>query len=165
MTVDDIDWQKWIPSEEAVLCFVIKYEKVLLINKKTGLGKGLINGPGGRVDPGETALKAAIRETEEEVCIVPNGLKMVSVHYFHFLDGYKLKAYAYIANDFEGVPASTDEADPFWCDIDKVPYEKMWEDDKLWLPDALKGKKQTGYFTFDGEKMLSEKIIKGVLLI
>jgi hypothetical protein len=33
----------------------------------------------------------------------------------------------------------------------------MWEDDRLWLPGALAGKNQRGFYIFDGDKMLSEK--------
>ncbi|RKX74483.1 MAG: NUDIX hydrolase, partial [Spirochaetes bacterium] len=61
----DIIPATWKPVEEAVLCFIRdrKEEKVLLIHKKTGLGAGLINAPGGRIDPGETPEEAAVRET------------------------------------------------------------------------------------------------------
>lgn len=28
---------------------------------------------------------------------------------------------------------------PQWFDIADIPYEQMWEDDKIWLPELLKG--------------------------
>lgn len=28
---------------------------------------------------------------------------------------------------------------PQWFDIKDIPYEQMWEDDKIWLPELLKG--------------------------
>ena len=60
--------------------------------------------------------------------------------------------------DFEGIPVETREARPLWVKIDDIPYEKMWEDDKLWLPPAMSGKYIKGRFIFDGEKMISQQI-------
>jgi hypothetical protein len=34
----------------------------------------------------------------------------------------------------------------------------MWEDDQLWLGSALDGKSFRGFFDFDGEKMLSQRV-------
>ena len=64
--VDDIDWPLWQFTEHAVLCFIVDGDRILLIHKKTGLGAGKVNGPGGRIEPGESPLQAAVRETEEE---------------------------------------------------------------------------------------------------
>ena len=64
---EQIDWQRWEPDEHATLCFVIRGGEILLIRKKRGLGAGKINGPGGRLEPGETALDCAVRETREEL--------------------------------------------------------------------------------------------------
>ncbi len=47
-------WENWEPRERATLCFVRRENEVLLIRKKRGLGAGKINGPGGRIEPGET---------------------------------------------------------------------------------------------------------------
>ena len=64
---EKIDWSRWQPTELATLCFVIRDGQILLIHKKRGLGAGKINGPGGRIESGETAEQGAIRETQEEV--------------------------------------------------------------------------------------------------
>jgi hypothetical protein len=55
-------WQNWQPTMKASLCFVRQGGMVLMIRKKRGLGAGKINGPGGRLELGESALEAAIRE-------------------------------------------------------------------------------------------------------
>jgi len=60
--VRDIDWASWTPTERATLLFVLRDGQILLIHKKTGLGAGKINGPGGRIEPGESAQEGAIRE-------------------------------------------------------------------------------------------------------
>ncbi len=65
---DSFDWSTWTPTEEATLLFAFDGGgRVLLIHKKRGLGKGKINGPGGRLEAGETPVQAAVRETREEV--------------------------------------------------------------------------------------------------
>src|ERR1043165_611084 len=69
--VDQIDWLQWQPTQRANLCFVIRGRKILLIRKKRGLGAGKFNGPGGRIEDGETPLASAIRETEEEIGVTP----------------------------------------------------------------------------------------------
>ena len=69
--IEPIDWSQWQPDQHATLLLVIKNNKILLIEKKRGLGAGKFNGPGGKLDPGETPLAAAIREVEEELLITP----------------------------------------------------------------------------------------------
>ena len=73
--VSEIDWTSWVPVEKATLLFVLRDGQILLIHKKTGLGAGKINGPGGRIDPGETPRQCAIREVQEELCVTPTGVR------------------------------------------------------------------------------------------
>lgn len=153
--VSNVDWDSWKFTEEAVLTFIREGENWLLINKKRGLGNGKVNAPGGRIDPGETALQAAIRECEEEVGLTPSELRETTELNFIFTDGYSLKGHVFIAEKYTGTLVETDEADPFWCKEDKIPYDKMWEDDQYWLPQMLKGEYTKGRFIFDDDKMLS----------
>lgn len=161
--ISDIDWSKWKFTEEAVLTFIIMEDDVLLIHKKRGLGKGLINAPGGRIDPGETALDAAIRETQEEVGLTPYNLKYSTELSFIFKDGYSLKGYVFIADSYSGTMIETDEADPFWCKLKDIPYDNMWADDIHWIPKMLNGEFVKGVFIFDDDKMLDMgiKILRG----
>jgi len=159
--IHTIDWDKWQPKERAVLCFIRDGERVLLIHKKRGLGKGKINAPGGRIEIGETTEMAAVRETQEEVGLTPSELEKRGELFFIFTDGYTLHGTVFFASKYTGTPIETDEADPFWCDIDTIPYDTMWADDRLWLPLALEGTYFKGYFVFDNDKMLSHKIVTG----
>ena len=153
--VNKIDWSTWKPTEYANLCFVIRGGQILLIRKKRGLGAGKINGPGGRLEKGETPLASAIRETQEEIGVTPTDLEHIGELFFQFLDGYKLHVAVFAAGGCVGELCETDEATPIWTDIDKIPYHDMWEDDSYWLPLLLKRKTFRGYFVFDGEKLLS----------
>ena len=61
MKVSDIDWKDWKPEELSTIMFVVEENRVLLIHKKRGLGAGKINGPGGKIEKGETPMQCAIR--------------------------------------------------------------------------------------------------------
>ena len=153
-----MDWSTWKPRELANLCFIVKDGHVLLIRKKRGLGAGKINGPGGKLEPGETALEAAIREVREEIGVTPLALEHRGVLRFQFTDGYSLHCEIFVAGDLEGAPTETAEATPFWVAVDDVPYDEMWEDDQHWLPQVLAGQNVDGWFVFDGEKMLNKRL-------
>ena len=155
---NNIDWASWQPDERAVIVYITdrKQGKVLLIMKKKGLGKGKVNAPGGRLEKGESPLQAGIRECQEEVGITPlRPEKRMELH-FQFTSGYALYGEAFFTDSWEGIERPSDEADPFWCDLDKLPWDNMWEDDRRWLPLALEGKKLRGFYVFDDDKMLSE---------
>lgn len=159
--IDEIDWSTWEPTERAVLMFMHHGEKLLLIRKKRGLGAGKINAPGGRIDPGETPSEAAIRESTEEVCMTPANPEKRGELFFQFKDGYGLHGTVFFSDTFTGTPAETDEADPFWCRIDEIPYHEMWEDDRYWLPLALAKVPFTAYFVFDDDRMVDKRIDAG----
>ncbi|MDC7232119.1 MAG: 8-oxo-dGTP diphosphatase [Spirochaetales bacterium] len=143
------------------MTYIQKENEVLLIHKKTGLGAGKVNAPGGHIEEGETPEEAAIRETREEVGLESENLQYSGELYFHFLDGLKLKGTVYLCRDFKGNLIETDEALPFWCPVDEIPWDQMWEDDLHWLPRALDGEQFTGRFIFDKETMIDKEIIFG----
>lgn len=158
MRFEEIDWKEWVPQQRATLLFVIRGGQILLIRKKRGLGAGKINGPGGRIDPGETPLEAAIREVQEELCVTPTGVRDCGELRFQFLDGLSLHGYVFTATDCDGDPQETEEATPLWTPIDAIPYDEMWADDWLWYPLMLAGTRFDGRFLFDGDRMLGYEV-------
>lgn len=157
--LNEIDWEQWQAKDPATLVFVFRDDQVLLINKKTGLGKGKINAPGGKVDPGENTEQCAIRECQEELGITVSDLEYCGQHKFQFVDGYSIHVYVYRTQVFEGVPHETREAKPLWVRQDKVPYDAMWEDDKFWLPMVIRGERFQTRWIFDDDKMLDHEIV------
>lgn len=133
--------------------FIIKDGSILLIEKKRGLGAGKINGPGGKIDPGETALDSVIRETQEELVITPVHPRKLGELWFSMSDCPDILCHVYRADDHVGVPTETDEAVPVWTPIDAIPYDRMWEDDRHWLPLVIEEQRFLGRFVFDGEAM------------
>jgi 8-oxo-dGTP diphosphatase len=153
-----IDWSTWKPKELATLCFVRQGSRVLMIRKKRGLGAGKINGVGGRLEEGETPEIGVVREAREELGITLLDVRRQGELHFQFMDGYSLFCTVFVATCFEGMPIETEEAVPLWFDIRQLPFNEMWEDDELWLRQALAGKFFRGFFLFDGEKMLSDQL-------
>lgn len=150
----EVDWSTWAPRERATLLFVVQDGRILLIRKKRGLGAGKINGPGGRMEPGESPLDCAIRETREELNTIPTGTSFAGELMFQFTDGHSIHGYVYRADGCHPEPTETEEAMPLWTPIDRIPYDQMWEDDRLWLPLLLQDRRFVGRFLFDGDRML-----------
>ena len=140
----------------ATLCYILHEGRVLLIRKKRGIGAGKINGPGGKVDPGETPLAAAIREVEEETGVTPLDPVLHGELRFRFADGLVLHCMVYLADRFRGEPRETPEAVPLWFPADALPYAEMWEDDRHWLPLLLARQFFTGRVEVDGEKVIDQ---------
>ena len=160
-TLDDVRESAWHAQQHATLLFVVRDGQVLLIHKKRGLGAGKINGPGGRLEPGETPKEAAIREINEELCVDPVGVREVGELSFQFLDGLSIYVNVFKADDCVGEAEETDEAIPRWTPIDQMPYEQMWADDAHWVPLMLAETPFCGYFLFDDEVMVDYVIEKG----
>lgn len=156
--VADIDWARWRAVDTATLVFVIRDDEILLIDKKRGLGKGKVNGPGGKVDPGETVEQCAIRECQEELAIEVSALEVLGEHLFQFVDGYSIHCFVYRTREFLGTPTESPEAAPRWTRIEDIPYELMWEDDSIWLPLLLDGKAFRARWIFDKDRMLDYQL-------
>jgi 8-oxo-dGTP diphosphatase len=153
MSDSPIDWTAWEGEMLATLMFIIKDGQVLLIEKKRGLGAGKINGPGGKIEPGETALEAVVRETQEELMVTPLAPGKLGELRFSMSDCPDILCHVYRADDLSGTPTETDEAVPVWTALDAIPYHRMWEDDRHWLPLVLARQPFLGHFVFEGERM------------
>lgn len=151
-------WTDFKPVERATIVFVFRGHEVLLIRKKRGLGAGKVNGPGGRLEPGESVIDCARREVMEELCITPLGLEEQGELLFQFVDGHSIHGYVFVAHDFLGQPQETDEAVPLWTPFSAIPYGEMWEDDRLWFPLLLNGQRFRGRFLFDGDRMVAQEL-------
>lgn len=147
---------------ETTLLLMIKDGKILLGEKKKGFGKGKLNGPGGKIEPGETPEQGMIRETREEVGITPTKYKeMGTVEFVEWYKGEEQNVifYLYVATEYEGKLKESDELKPYWFDLDNIPYDKMFEDDSYWMPIVLEGNKIQAFFEYDKEwKMVRHEV-------
>lgn len=151
------------------MCYLLdkKRSKVLIAMKKRGFGVGKLNGVGGKVEKGESIENALLRETREEVNVEIKEFEKVAVIDFYFKDNsvnkdFNQKAHVFIAYKWEGEPTESEEMAPQWVDINMLPLEKMWSDDRYWLPEILSGKKLMAWFLFNNENNIAEMKIKEV---
>jgi mutator protein MutT len=135
--------------KDLTLLFLRRDGQILLAMKKRGFGVGKWNGAGGKVELGETVDEAAIRECQEEIAVTPTKFEQIGDIKFYMSEDptFGHHAHIYVATEWEGEPRETDEMRPEWFDENKIPYNKMWVDDKFWLPTLLAGKKFHGTFT------------------
>jgi len=158
----NIDWHTWQPGVRATLMFIIDETKreVLLIRKKRGLGAGKINGPGGKMDPGETSVQCAVRETQEELGVTALNPVHHGELWFQFVDGLRMHVDVFVSTQHEGEAVETPEAVPLWTSLDALPFHEMWADDIHWLAQTLIERRHfTGRFVFDDDTMLSHEVI------
>lgn len=139
------------------LVFLKTDDQILLAMKKRGFGAGKWNGAGGKIEPNETLIQAAIRECQEEIHVTPIRLEKVAVLDF-YLDDFPQQGHVYICEEWTGEPKESEEMKPAWYSIDQIPYPDMWEDDEYWLPLVLEGKKVEGEFTFKNDTMLTHSV-------
>ncbi len=157
LTVEQID-ESWVATDTATLLFVLRGDEVLLIRKKRGLGAGKINGPGGKLEKGETPRQCALREVREELCISVLDTTPCGELRFQFTDGYSIHVHVFVSTGFEGEPTETDEAVPIWFKRSEIPYSEMWADDRIWLPRVLDGAKVSGKFVFSNNVMIAHEV-------
>ncbi|MDD2697002.1 MAG: 8-oxo-dGTP diphosphatase [Candidatus Pacebacteria bacterium] len=149
--------------KQATLCLLIKDEngekELLLAMKKRGFGVGKWNGVGGKLDPekgDKDIVGAAIRETEEEIGVKTRDLEKVAVLNFRFpyKEEWNQDVHVFLARNWQGEPRESEEMMPKWFKESEIPFDEMWDDDKIWLPHVLEGKKLEADFIFrEGEKI------------
>ena len=118
--------------------------EVLMGEKKTGFGAGLVNCPGGKVEAGETPAEAVVRELGEETGMTVAVADVVPVAdvVFRFPDVPEwrdLRLHFFTATKFAGEPQESDEIAVDWLPEADIPYDRMWDDSQLWLPRVLAG--------------------------
>ena len=131
------------------LCMIYQHPKILLGLKKRGFGEGLWNGFGGKVQEGEDIEESVIREVKEEAGIDVQDLEKRAFLEFRFKTGEMLDCHLFVADNFSGEPAESEEMKPQWFHIDEVPFAEMWPEDLHWFPFMRSGKKFRGKFLFD----------------
>jgi len=144
------------------LALIEKENKILLGMKKRGFGVGRWNGFGGKVKEGEKIEEAVKRELKEEVGILAKRIEWKGVLNFVFDQNPEeiLEVHLFKVLKFEGKPRESEEMKPKWFRKEEIPFDKMWPDDKYWLPIFLNGKKIEGKFHFADENTLLNYEIK-----
>src|SRR5260221_4135412 len=144
MTIE-IDYSK----SEMTVGYLVKEGTVLLVEKGRNIGMGKLVGVGGRQEKGETLDETAKREIEEEIEVKVTKMRKAAEMEFIFPHNPKYGGHVtgYVVEEWVGEPQITDEAKSInWYDFNKLPNQRMWHDNTIWVPLILAGKNVKGRF-------------------
>jgi len=132
----------------AVVVFPVRGDDILLGIKTEKIGVGRWNGPGGKIEKGETPEQTAVRELPEETTLETTAaaLEKIALVDFHNqrADGstFLARVHMFLALAISGVATDTRElVKQTWFNRNNLPYWQMMPADREWLPPALAGKK------------------------
>jgi 8-oxo-dGTP diphosphatase len=54
----------------------------------------------------------------------------------------------FLAGRWQGDPVESEEIEPAWFSLGKIPFDKMWQDGAHWLPCILNGQQIRARFVF-----------------
>ncbi len=134
---------------EATVVYPIRDDGYVLLAKKTiKIGAGCWNGYGGGREGDESLTKTAVRELQEESGLTAREEDLEKIgllrSYNHKSDGQVVfgEVHFYTAKNCSGDVQETEEMiTPTWFALAKLPLDELMPADKLWIPDALGGKK------------------------
>ena len=140
------------PLAQASTVYPIDGGRVLLGRKikAGGIGEGYWQGFGGKPKPrdGGNPLKTGQRELFEESRLRVKLKDLVDAgnayYYFPFKENrlaWNMAVRLYTCRQFPHTEGKTREMVPQWFDIPAVPYQDMWDDNKLFLPHVLMGRR------------------------
>ncbi|EKE29716.1 MAG: hypothetical protein ACD_2C00112G0001 [uncultured bacterium (gcode 4)] len=139
---------------QANLVFVFdkSWENILLCMKKRGFWVWKWNWPWWKVGIWESMTEWASRELSEEtwIDIAPEKLEYRWVlHFFHHeKPDWDQDVNIFCHHWYDWGFCETEEMLPRWYKLDEIPYDEMWEDDRIWLPVLISGEQFEYTFKF-----------------
>jgi len=139
------------------LCFLFRNSHVLMLERQKEPNKGLWNGVGGHIEPGESPNYACLREIREETGLSVDGIRfcgILSWESWYFPSG---GMYIYSIEVPEGGVTASDEGQLAWKDIDWVMQSsQVVSNISKFLPDVIQQREPVRYHCiFDKKQLLS----------
>ena len=133
------NWATWQPRVRATLLFIVREGKDSPHPQEARFRRGQDQRTRRQGGFGRNPFSRPCAKRSRSSGSSRSGPKQRGELHFQFRDGYSLHCTVFLAHDFEGEPRETDEASPLWTPLDAIPYDKMWADDRYWLPLLIRG--------------------------
>ncbi len=147
----------------AVLIYARSGEDVLMLRKTTQNEHfGKWNGLGGKLEPNESPLQAAVREFKEESGVSVSKERFRSLGWIMFpnFKPHQAEDWWVVVYDLElseaekhRVPRETHEGELQWIRAELVPKLALWEGDMLFVPQVLRGERVEGTIWYEAGKL------------
>jgi 8-oxo-dGTP pyrophosphatase MutT (NUDIX family) len=112
-------FDSWVPDKTVSVCFIREGAQWLFVRPKhrRGIDRSQSNASdiafwepvGGKIDPGETPLRAMRREIQEELGTSLTSLKEVGLEYANFSNAFRLTMHIFRGEGLLSVPQETEE--------------------------------------------------------
>lgn len=135
----------------ATICHILRGDELLLKFATRGVSVGKWNGPGGKLERGESPQECARREVREETGLTAGRLRDHGTIRF-FMNGKRslnIRVRVFSTSDFAGRIRSTDEGELRWFKAAALPWKEMWDDDRYWVHLMLLGGAFDAKFYYD----------------
>lgn len=106
-------------TRKAVKCLLIENEKIVITKYLKGIKEGYYDIPGGKIEDGESAKEAAIREMQEETGINVSDLVKKGVFEVEY-PNRKFIFDIFVARKYQGDPQSFEDNTSEWIKIDEL---------------------------------------------
>lgn len=144
-------------EKQAVMCFVIVDDKVVMINRNKAPFMGMWNVVGGHVEKNETPLQAVLREVKEESGIILKDAKLLSRFTWNYDDEIGYAYFTKIEKPNISFPFSYAEGIIDLKPIDWVLDPKNYgviEDLRLFLDDIKNGRSIDYHLIYEDKKLV-----------
>ncbi len=132
----------------ATLALIVRDEKLLLgrkIKKGADIGEQTLNGPGGKLEEGQTLFECLATEVYDEVglTLLEEDTEEIAIVTCFNGDRSIFRVHVYLVFAFTGEPRDSKEmVEPnggWWYPFDSLPFDQMLVSDRHWVPRALLG--------------------------
>ena len=146
--------------QHATLALLLEPDYLWLGCKKRGFGKGKLNGFGGKQEGNETIEEAMLRELMAEAHVQAIRYEKVGelTYRFEHEPSWNQVVHIYRVSEWQGVPKESEEMTCEKFPLTAIPYDRMWDNDKQWLPHVLAGKKVKGAVVHTDKTTVDAKI-------
>lgn len=146
------------------------HDAFLMGYHQRGEGKGKLNFIGGKVADKpefahETPEENVRREILEETGLVPTGLTHCADIFYLYPESAEAKSEemkVFKIDGYTGIQTEDpDELKLKWINVDALPFDQMWESDRIWLPKVLESASfQRIEFHYDNEgRLIDSKFV------